>query len=128
MHVRWKLVHRELRDLLKEPLSRSAYAQLRQSCPTLHRWPQAHLVSSFLSRRTPPLELRMDVARLLVAAAADTDDGARVAGTILVLAGALVVSRMGRRGGPPPASAFVFIFNELPALAGSARAVPEVLA
>ena len=116
MHVHWKIVHRELRNLLKEPLSRFIYARLRQSWPALQRWPQAQLVSSFLARRTPPLELREYVARILVATSASKDDGAQVAGTILVLAGALVVSRIGRRSGPPSASGLVLPFVQLGSL------------
>jgi hypothetical protein len=113
MHVHWKIVHRELRDLLKEPLSRFTYARLRQAHPALHRWPQAQLVSSFLARRTPPLELREDVARILAATTASKDDSAQVAGTILVLAGALLVSRMTYGSGPPPAPTLLCILGHL---------------
>jgi len=113
MHSHWKIIHRELRDLLKEPLFRFTYARLRQTCPELHRWPQAQLVSSFLARRTSPLNLREDVARILAATTVSTDDGAQVAGTILVLAGALLVSRMGHGSGSPPASALLWISGHL---------------
>jgi uncharacterized protein YcfJ len=111
MHSHWKIIHRELRDLLKEPLFRFTYARLRQTRPELHRWPQAQLVSSFLARQTSPLELREDVARILAATTAGKEDGAQVAGTILVLAGALLVSRMGRGSGSPPASALPWILG-----------------
>jgi hypothetical protein len=97
MHIHWKIVHRELRSLLKEPLLKAAYARLRQARADLHRWPQAQLLASFLARRTPPLEMKDEAARLLLATAANDNDGAEVAGTILVLAGALVVSRIDRR-------------------------------
>ena len=113
MHSHWNIIHRELRDLLKEPLSRFTNARLRQTRPALHRWPQAQLVSSFLARRTPPLELREEVARILAATTASKDDGAQVAGTILVLAGALLVSRMGRGSGPPPAPALLCMLGHL---------------
>jgi hypothetical protein len=111
MHVHWKIIQRALRNLLKEPLSRFAYARLRQSRPALRRWPQAQLVSSFLARRTPRLELRQNVARILVATTSSQDESAEVAGTILVLAGALLVSRMGHRSGPPADSDLILIFG-----------------
>ena len=111
IHRHWKIIHRELRDLLKEPLSRFTYSRLRQTRPALHRWPQAQLVSSFLARQTSPLDLREEVARILAATTASKDDGAQVAGTILVLAGALLVSRMSYRNGPSSASALPWILG-----------------
>lgn len=113
MKSHWKIVHRELRDLLKEPRFRQSYERLRRARPALHRWPQAQLVSSFLVRRTAPLELRKEVARLLVLATNEPDG--EIAGAILVLAGALLFSRMGRRGKPPATSSLVLVLGCLDA-------------
>jgi hypothetical protein len=122
MKSHWKIVHRELRALLKEPRSRQTYARLRHARPALHRWPQAHLVSSFLVRRTAPLELRKEVARLLVLAASEQDG--EIAGAILVLAGALLFSRMGRRGKPPATSFLVVVLGCLESKRSATPVVP----
>jgi hypothetical protein len=125
MKSHWKIVQRELRDLLREPRSRLSYARLRQARPALHRWPQAQLVSSFLVRRTAPLELRKAVAKLLVAAA--REEGCEVAWTILVLAGALLASRMGGKGKPPVTSALVVVLGCLESKTAEAPAAPFLI-
>jgi hypothetical protein len=125
MKSHWKIVQRELRDLLREPQSRISYARLRQARPALHRWPQAQLVSSFLVRRTAPLELRKAVARVLVAAA--REEGCEVAWAILVLAGALLACRMGRKGKPPATSALVVVLGCLESKASESPASPLLI-
>ena len=109
MKSHWKIVQRELRDLLREPQSRISYTRLREAQPALHRWPQAQLVSSFLVRRTAPLELRKAVAKLLVVSA--REEGCEVAWAILLLAGVLLASRMGRKGRPPAIPALVVVLG-----------------
>ncbi len=125
MKSHWKIVQRELRDLLREPRSRLSYARLCKARPALHRWPQAQLVSSFLVRRTAPLELRKAVARLLVAAA--REEGCEVSWAILVLAGALLACRMGRKGKPPATSALVVVLGCLESKASVSPSTPLLL-
>jgi hypothetical protein len=125
MKSHWKSVQHELRALLREPRSRLSYAGLRQARPALHRWPQAQLVSSFLVRRTAPVELRKTVARLLVTAA--REEGCEVAWAILVLAGALLACRMGRKGKPPATSALVLVLGCLESKASESPATPFLI-
>ena len=112
MHVHWRVIRRELLNYLREPKARAQFGALRDSHPLLHAWPQARLVASFLARRTPPLELRRSVAALLLATTEGRGAEAQVAGAILLLAGVVILARMDRPGGPPPAVALLLFLGE----------------
>ena len=112
MHVHWRIIRRELLQYLREPKARAQFAALRDSHPLLHSWPQARLVASFLARRTPPLELRRNVAGLLLATMGGRGAEAQVAGAILLLAGVAILARMDRPGGPPPTVALLLFLGE----------------
>ena len=112
MHVHWRIIRRELLQYLREPKARAQFAALRDSHPLLHSWPQARLVASFLARKTPPLELRRSVAGLLLATMGGRGTEAQVAGAILLLAGVVILARMDRQGGPPPAIALLLFLGE----------------
>jgi hypothetical protein len=114
MHVHWRVIRRELLQFLREPQAREQFSSLRAAHPLLRAWPQARLVASFLTRRTPPLDRRTTVARLLLTTTGRRGDQGQVAGAILLLAGAIILGDMGRRGGPMPAGALLLLFREPP--------------
>lgn len=113
MHVPWRVIRRELLQFLREPQAREQFSSLRAAHPVLRAWPQARLVASFLTRKTPPLDRRTTVAKLLLTTAGRRGDQGQVAGAILLLAGAIILGDMGKRGGPVPAGALLLFVGEV---------------
>jgi hypothetical protein len=112
MDTTWKTVRRGLLQLLGRPAARRTYKELRIAVPELKPWGAPRLVASFLSRRTSRLEQRKNVLRALLRTVAGRGARGELAGTILLLAGALSVQRLGRRGDDtPPALPFVLIVS-----------------
>jgi hypothetical protein len=110
MEKTWRTVRSGLLRLLGRPAAQRRYKELRGELPELRQWGAPRLVASFLSRRTSRLEQRKAVLRALLRVVAGRGPLGELAGTILLLAGALSVERLGRRGGgTPPSMPFVLI-------------------
>ena len=129
MEKTWRTVRSGLLKLLGRPAAQRRYKELRGELPELRQWGAPRLVASFLSRRTSRLEQRKAVLRALLRVVAGRGPRGELAGTILLLAGALSVERLGRRGGgTPPSMPFVLIVGAPVAHPEREQPLPQAIA